>query len=364
MTAEDSLPYIPEKKRVLYREYLCTGPWCVSILVTTRLHEAVPEIRNLTPRYSIQASRSHIAAATDEKTGSGMPSFSDWARPTKTYHTTTYDRIAKRHGFDGAGKTALVVGGSSGIGLSICKAFASTGVARIAIISRSQGLQETAKAEIEAVNPSVQVLLYQASVTDGERLKQILQELRSIDVMVLCASVVHRRAPATEVSTKDVQDSFDSNVVASFNLVRAYLALDTPPPAGGSKIVLNISSAAAQVQGTLRVGYGSSKAAATQVMQHFAFEHSASPTTSGNFKIISFHPGSFYTPTVAAFYSEDHFDWDDIRLPAHFALWLAGPESNFLNGRYVWAHWDVDELIALKERVMNDQNYLTIGLIM
>jgi len=51
------------------------------------------------------------------------------------------------------------------------------------------------------------------------------------------------------------------------------------------------------------------------------------------------------------------------KLPGDFAVWLASPEAEFLTGRYVWAQWDVDELIAMKEKVAQDPDLLTIGLV-
>ena len=102
-----------------------------------------------------------------------------------------------------------------------------------------------------------------------------------------------------------------------------------------------------------------SKAAGVQVMQQFASQFK----DDENIKIVSFHPGSFYTPGVAANFPKGAVKWDEEDLPAHFALWLAGPESKFLHGRFVWANWDVDELIALKETMAEDPRFLTIGLI-
>lgn len=71
-----------------------------------------------------------------------MYHFESFPRPTQTYHSTTYDRIARQHGFDGRDKTVLITGGATGVGYSISKAFAEAGVARIPIISRSLGPQE------------------------------------------------------------------------------------------------------------------------------------------------------------------------------------------------------------------------------
>lgn len=287
-----------------------------------------------------------------------MSMFERLPRPTKTYHNTSYERIAKHHGFDGHAKTILVTGGASGVGLNICKAFANAGVARIAIVSRSAGPQQDAKAGLEASYPTTQILTYQASITDHARMAAILHELVTVDVLVLNAASIHRRAKATELRTQEIRDAFDTNVIAAFALTTAYLA--TPLPAAGHKTIINISSAVIQVSRTLRIGYGASKAAAAQVMQHFAAEVDERDCT----RVFSVHPGAFYTAAVAQHFPKEAMKWDELDLPAHFALWLAGPESGFLHGRHVWANWDVDELIALKERVVEDASFLTVGLVL
>lgn len=51
-----------------------------------------------------------------------------------------------------------------------------------------------------------------------------------------------------------------------------------------------------------------------------------------------------------------------VKVPGDFAVWLASPEADFLNGRYVWAQWDVDDLISMKEKVLADPSALTTGL--
>lgn len=42
-------------------------------------------------------------------------------------------------------------------------------------------------------------------------------------------------------------------------------------------------------------------------------------------------------------------------------VWVASPEAEFLNGKLVWANWDVEELKASKEKIMAGPA-LTIGL--
>ncbi|ORX99970.1 hypothetical protein BCR34DRAFT_638874 [Clohesyomyces aquaticus] len=232
-----------------------------------------------------------------------MSFFESIPRPTKTYHTTTYERIPKHHSFNGAGKTVLVTGGAAAVGYSISKAFASAGVARIAIISRSLEPQEKAKAELERSFPSTSVLLYQASILDNGRMSEILKE-----------------------QTRTFGD-FSTNVIEPFNLARGYVAL--PSPGAGRKTIIHISSAAGQMLAPLRSAYGPSKAAITQAVQHLALEH------ADEANIFSFHPGAFYTPSRAEIHAKDAMN-----------------ES--LSGRFLSAQWDVDELIALKGKFSQD----------
>lgn len=278
-------------------------------------------------------------------------------RPTKTFHADTYERISKDHGFEGKGKTIVITGGASGIGYSISEAFAESDVERIAIIGRSAGPLEKAKVELETAYPSTKVLIFQSSITDMYRMTDILNSLGTVDVLVLCAAVAHRRATASDITLQEMQDALDTNVTSAFNLTKAYLKM--PAPAAGRKTIINISSSAAHNRVPFRVAYGPSKAATAQVMQQFAEERAAEDV-----KIFSFHPGSIYTPGVAANVPKNKLVWEDVKLPAHFTRWLAGPESTFLHGRYVWANWDVDELIALKEKLQSNPDYLTIGIIM
>ena len=48
-------------------------------------------------------------------------------------------------------------------------------------------------------------------------------------------------------------------------------------------------------------------------------------------------------------------------LPGHFITWLCSLESDFLKGKYVWANWDVNELLAMKERI-EGTSLLTLSL--
>ncbi|RMD39681.1 hypothetical protein DV735_g5448, partial [Chaetothyriales sp. CBS 134920] len=280
-------------------------------------------------------------------------------RPTKSYHETTYPRLADQHGFEGHGKTVLVTGGASGVGYEISKAFASTTIARLIIVSRNPEQQARVRAEFQRFFPSVETVGYIASITDTEDMVSILAQNATPDVLVLNAAIAHRRVEATALSPEEVDEAFETNVLSTFNIVQAYLNLPSPPRSG-RRTIINVSSGAAHAQVPFRAAYGPSKAAAAQILQAFAAQFH----DSDRVKIYSYHPGTFYTAGVAKDVARDRMVWEDIRLPAHFALWLAGPQSDFLHGKFLWANWDVDELIGLRHRILGDSGFLTIGLIL
>ena len=53
---------------------------------------------------------------------------------------------------------------------------------------------------------------------------------------------------------------------------------------------------------------------------------------------------------------------DDLSLPAGFAVWLTTPAAtSWTGGKFLWAHWDVEELVAMKGEIEKG-NELVMGL--
>ena len=283
-----------------------------------------------------------------------MPSFdlTKFPRPVETYHRESYAKISLSN-FDYTNKTVLVTGGSSGIGYAIAKAFAVAG-AKVVIIARSPGPLEKAKRDLQAFK----VLAYAASMNDEHRMKQIFDEVGQIDILVLNAAYIHDFGPTVQLQEEQMQESFDTNVIAQWRLVKAFM--DLPTPSSGTKTVINISTAGIHLALPHQAAYISSKAAFVQLCQHLASEH----TPKDGFRIFSMHPGAIYTPAVAKNMGRHDVLWEDINLPANFCLWLSSGRADFLHGKFVWAQWDVDELVALRERIVNEPGFLQMSLIM
>ena len=201
---------------------------------------------------------------------------------------------------------------------------------------------------------------------------EIVRQVGRIDILILNAGDTHKPAPPTQLPEEDVNWMFRLNTVAPFALAKAVLS----QPSGAEGVtIINVSAGAAYMRPPVLSAYGSSKAAFVQMIADFA-------ASSKGVRAFSIHPGSFYTKSVSRVLSEDAVSWEDseyyldsggsysaltipaVNLPAHFSVWLCSREADFLNGRFVWPQWDVDELLAEKERIEKDPNMLKLGLIM
>ena len=98
-------------------------------------------------------------------------------------------------------------------------------------------------------------------------------------------------------------------------------------------------------------------------------------------QFVSIHPGAILTPAAAELgVDETTLDWDDsklshsnfpshsnnltlVSLPSSTAVWAASDEAAFLNGRFMWSSWDVEELASgeVGKRIESDENFLRVG---
>nr|OQO30669.1 hypothetical protein B0A51_01944 [Rachicladosporium sp. CCFEE 5018] len=274
----------------------------------------------------------------------------------KTYHKATYPRLApEKSGFKGEGKTVLVTAGATGIGYSIAESFAKAGIAHLVIIQRRQEVLDEAKAKLGKEFPKLKITTYAASVTDYPKVSAILKEVGQIDVLIPNAAATHPMVPTKDLSTADLDNVFATNVTSPHYMISEFLK----SPHTGPKTVIYVSSAAAQFAMATNSIYGASKAAANALITQFARDAAESDVV-----VQTYHPGAIATPlSKAAGIPDGMLEFEDVRLPGDFAVWLASPEAVFLSGRFVWAQWDVDDLLSLKGRTEKDDYFLTQSIV-
>ncbi len=122
-------------------------------------------------------------------------------------------------------KTALVTGGSKGIGYGVAEALINAGV-KVAITSRSQEAAARAAAQLNAIKPGyalgmaadVRDLASQQHVVD-----QIISQWQRLDYVIANAGVGHM-ASIQDMTAEQWHETIDINLTGAFNTAKATLA--------------------------------------------------------------------------------------------------------------------------------------------
>ncbi|KAJ4340194.1 hypothetical protein N0V95_007575 [Ascochyta clinopodiicola] len=286
--------------------------------------------------------------------------------PTATWHNETYDAISPANpALSQAGKTVIITGAvrwtcprglyasntfkGSGIGRATAIAFATAGAARLVLIGRTEpALQETAA----LIKTETEVDIFPASVTDEVRLQEIAETVGAWDILILNAA--HRLTPGPIVgaSLQDWWQHYETNVKS------VVIASQTFIPTAKSAAALYAITAGAFVMPPAYTpglsGYLSSKVAQSKVLEFVAAENP-------NLFVSTIHPGMIETDVFRSSGADPkQLPMDNANLPAHFLVWLSQPKNKYLNGKVVWANWDVEELAKRAEEIQNSP-IMTIG---
>ncbi|WYZ42742.1 hypothetical protein EsH8_VI_000441 [Colletotrichum jinshuiense] len=281
--------------------------------------------------------------------------------PTKIYHTKPYAAISpSRPELSTKGRHAFISGGGAGIGASIAKSLAVSGIASLGLLGRTVKSLEDTKTAIEALNPATKVYLYTVDVTDAEATTEAVSSFANslggkIDILVANAGYMADLKTIPDSDPEDWWRAFEITVRGNFNLLRAFQPLAAPDAS-----VIHISTAAIHLPYMFGFSaYRASKSAATKMFEYF---HDENP---GLF-VLQVHPGliggTAMSVKFATTVEELGLVYDDIALPGDFVVWALSEEGKFLNGRFVHANWDVEELKGLRGELEKDQSRFTIGL--
>ncbi len=172
-------------------------------------------------------------------------------------HYTPTDNLTPMT-LDLSGKTALVTGGTRGIGRAIVETLAECG-AKVAFTYRSS--TETAEAlKAELQGKGVECLAIQGDAADtthaGEAVQAVIDTWRSIDVLVNNAGIT-RDTLMIRMSEEDWDTVLDTNLKSVFNFCKAAYRPMMKRRAGS---VINISSVVGVTGNAGQVNYAASKA--------------------------------------------------------------------------------------------------------
>ena len=189
--------------------------------------------------------------------------------------------------FSLAGKTAVITGGTSGIGRALSLGLAEAGADVVASARRKEQVETTAN-EIEARGRKT--LRVSSDVCDRASLEALaaatLEAFGKVDILVNCAGII-RRTPTLTMAEEDWNNILNTNLTGT---LRACQVFGKHMIERGSGRIINIASLNSFVALTEVAAYAASKAAVTSLTRSLAVEWSKKGVT-----VNAIAPGVFIT---------------------------------------------------------------------
>jgi gluconate 5-dehydrogenase len=242
--------------------------------------------------------------------------------------------------FDLSGKTALVTGGTHGLGMAIATGLARAGAG---IIINDMFPEKLESAEKEYGEKGIKVHSYVLDVTDEQAVEQTVplmeQEVAPIDILVNNAGII-KRIPILDMKAEEFRQVLDVDLTGPFIMAKAVAR--GMVERGGGKII-NMCSMMSELGRNTVSAYAAAKGGLKMLTKSMATEWARF-----NIQANGIGPGYFATTQTAPIRVDGHpFNdfiihrtpagkWGDPDDLAGTAIFLASKASDFVNGVVVY----------------------------
>ena len=232
-------------------------------------------------------------------------------------------------------KTALITGGSKGLGRAMAKRLAEAG-ANVLLVSRNRQALESVQAELRPFGTRVEI--YSADVSEEQQIAALEKEIRSsvgpIDILVNNAGI-NIRKPVTEFTLEEWNRVLNTNLTGVFLMCRAFV----PHMKGkGYGRIINMTSIMSHVALPHRSVYAASKAGLLGFTRALALE-----LAPDNIGVVGISPGPFATemnqPILQDPVKNQEFisriplgRWGRVEDIGELVTFLCSPAANFITG--------------------------------
>jgi NAD(P)-dependent dehydrogenase (short-subunit alcohol dehydrogenase family) len=236
------------------------------------------------------------------------------------------------------GRTAVVVGGTSGIGRTLCLGLAQAG-ADVVASARRQNLVDQVASEIEQTGK--RTLRVASDVTDKGSLERLLEATLAafgkVDILVNCAGVT-KRIPSLDITEQDWNSILDTNLTGTLRACQVFGRAMLEQKRGS---IINIASLTTFVALYEVAPYAASKAAVASLTKSLAIEWGKKGV-----RVNAIAPGVFRTDLNQAlldgtergkeFLMRTPMDrFGKLEELAGAAIFLASDAASFVNGEVI-----------------------------
>jgi len=275
-------------------------------------------------------------------------------------HHAVYEAIDPKSGLkdSASGKVVFIAGASRGIGQATAIAFAEAGAKAVYLTARSEDALQETQALVSKANPQTQCAYAICDVTSAEQVEAAVADcvakFGSIDAADANAGYL---GPWVKIGESDPEGwwwNWEVNVRGAYHVIRFTLphliesAKRFAAEDRSSGHLILLSSIGAQFLMTGASDYQTAKHAINRLCEFVQSDHG-----EDGIKCFAIHPGGVSTELGRNMPEAMHeYLVDEPELAAGFAVWLCSGRADWAKGRYLSATWDVGELAALREDIL------------